>query len=232
MGTRKLTLPNFHTEFFGQTFAYWVCITGVLFLLGNTNLSKASPYFEFGTSAGTISKGNGYFSTTGMDPSNMGFIGSLNFYFPVTPMKHVAHLEFGMQNRFTLVSGTDSTVTNSQHAILAPAASMRIEFWRLYVGGGFAPMNFKSKNGGGFGSLTPGTGTSSYFGEVGIIWRVIPEFQICLTLAQEYASSTGASGLSATEYGVRFRFPISPKEIETSGGVKWDGFRYPFGFMK
>jgi hypothetical protein len=197
-------------------------------LLGITQ-AQASPYFEFGTSLGTMKNGDAFFNQANATSSGFGFIGNFNFYIPVTSMKNIFHLELGLQNRIMTVSNNAS----QSFASAAPNLAARFEFWRFYVGAGYAPYTYVSKPGEGLMSLHSNPDAHSYFMEGGLIWRVIPEFQIAATYALEFGQPAGGGAqMTAMEYGLRFRFPISPKEVAGGKGVDFDGFRYPFGFMK
>jgi hypothetical protein len=133
----------------------------------------------------------------------------------------MVHLDLGLHNRLNFVSGSGASPM-----VFTPNLAARIEFWRFFAGAGYAPkvlVDMKPKN-----------GASSYFFEGGVIWRVVPEFQICASALLEYGTSVAgtASPVGATEFGLRFRFPLSPKEYASSGGVDFDGYRYPFGIMR
>jgi hypothetical protein len=190
--------------------SYILCIGG---------LAQASPYFEVGTSVGTLKNGDAFFNKSGSSSSGLGFIGSFNFYVPITSLKRMIHLDLGIQNRFTIASNANG----DSFQMVTPNLALRIEIWRLYVGGGYAPV-----------AIGGNPGASAYFGEGGLIWKVIPEFQIAATAALEFGTpkAGGTSPNPIMEYGLRFRFPINPKEVAGGSGVDFDGFRYPFGFMK
>jgi hypothetical protein len=135
-----------------------------------------------------------------------------------------------MQNRFLTTSGSSD---GQPLALASVDPAIRLEISRFYLGAGYTPLNFVSKAGSGLSSLHIASSTSSYFLEVGGIWRVTPEFQIVATVAREYGlpPAGGTSPSPISEYGLRFRFPLNPVE-NAHGGVDFDGFRYPFGFMK
>ena len=95
---------------------------------------------------------------------------------------------------------------------------------------GAAPVAYGSTN--GVSSLKPVRSTFSYFLEAGAIWRVVPEFQIVAAAGFEVGMKSGYASPTNLEYGLRFRFPLSPKDDSMAKGVKWDGFRYPFGVMR
>lgn len=190
-----------------------------------------SAYTELGASLGHISSGDQYFGlSSGASSTNSGFAGSISLYVPVTPTRLPIHLDLGLQNRMYFLS-IDTPQTNL--AMLSTNVSARINLLsRFYVGGGYAPITFKSTN-GPLG-LRNNANVTSYFFEGGAIWRVVPELQIAATFAMEYGmTGSGAQSPSpAREYGLRFRLPLFPYSSKEDASGKFDGFRYPFGFMK
>ena len=118
-------------------------------------------------------------------------------------------------------------------AMTSTNIAMRFELYRFYVGGGYSPINLASTSGPL--KLHTNSNVTSFFLEGGLIWRVVPELQIVLTYAREYGIIPGGGAHSptpGTEYGLRFRFPLSPYASVGDASGKFDGFRYPFGFMK
>ena len=201
----------------------------ILALSFNLPHAKATTlYMEGGTSVGTLKNGDNFFKTPGLGSTGLGFVGSLSAYLPITSQKRFAHFELGIQNRFSSMTSK----TGQSLDTMDPHLALRLEFWRFYVGVGYAPLTYYSTN--GIMALKANQNTTAYFGETGIIWRVIPEFQIAATVALEYGSPKGGgtSPSPISEYGLRFRFPINPKEYSGSHGAKLDGFRYPFGVMR
>ena len=199
---------------------------GLLFSFSSAH--AIGPYIEAGTSIGTISSGDSYFKQTGA--SGSAFIGSLSLYAPITSEKRFFHFDLGLQNRLT----TGSASSGSSLAMATTNLAFRLEIFRLFVGAGYSPLTFSSSASGGITSLHTYSGTSSHFLEGGAIWRVIPELQIVAAAGLEYGALSGGvkSPNPITEYGLRFRFPLNPVESSRAAGVDFDGFRYPFGFMK
>jgi hypothetical protein len=197
--------------------------------LAFASAAKASSYIEAGTSLGSY-KSAQQFSGQSAAGSGSGFLGSLSIYFPITSERQFFHFDLGLQNRF--LSTSDSN--GSPLALGSSEIGMRLQISRIYVGGGYAPLTYVSKAGSGLTSLHLNGGTSAYFFEGGAIWRVIPELQIAATYTMEFGlpSGGGTSPSPISEYGLRFRFPLNPTENSHGGGVDFDGFRYPFGFMK
>lgn len=113
--------------------------------------------------------------------------------------------------------------------MLTTNIAMRLQFYRFFVGGGYAPFTLASSSGPLAIHTNPNV--STFFAEGGVIWRVVPELQIVATYAMEYGVSP-KSPAPGTEYGLRFRFPLSPYESVGDASSKFDGFRYPFGIMK
>ena len=200
-----------------------------LSILLSTHEGIASPYFEAGAALGDVKNGDEFFNLPNSNSDSFGFVGSFSFYAPVTSLKHFWHLELGLQNRVSTFTNSDS----KSFAMLSPNLSARLEFSRFYVGAGYAPITFASKGDSGISGLTRRTDAVSYFFEGGLIWRIIPEFQIAFTYALEYGAAFGpALNSRGSEYGLRFRFPLFPKELTKGSGADFDGFRYPFGVMK
>lgn len=195
-----------------------------LLLLQSQAAYAWSTYVELGAGLGKLSNVDSFFGTSGAGNSNMGFCGGLSFYVPVTSPKNIFHFELGIQNRMYFVS------TSSQDlAMISSNIAARFEFYRFYVGAGYSPIHFASTAGPLSLSVKPGA--SSFFGEGGLIWRVVPELQIVLSYAMEYGISP-KSPSPGSEYGLRFRFPLSPYSSVGDASSKFDGFRYPFGIMK
>jgi hypothetical protein len=199
-----------------------ILFSGLVLLIGSAapNCTLASPYIEAGTSLGTYTSGESLTEQTIGTPG-LGFVGSLSLYFPVTSLKNAMHFELGLQNRLNFVNGSSASPM-----VVTPNLSARFEFWRMFVGAGYAPIVLVGTR--------PMHGSTSYFFEGGLIWRVIPEFQICAAVGLEYGQPArgGTSPSPGTEYGLRFRFPLDPKEFGSSRGVDFDGHRYPFGIMR
>jgi len=201
----------------------------LLFLIALPVTAGASVYIEAGTGLGSFVNGENFFGQT-TAAKGSGFLGSLSIYVPVTSEREFLHLDLGINNRF--MSATDSA--GSPLALGSSEIGARLEISRAFVGGGYAPITYVGKPGDGLTSLHPNSGVTAYFLEVGAIWRVIPELQICAAYTVEHGvpSSGSLSPSPLSEYGLRFRFPLNPAEHQGGKGVDFDGFRYPFGFMK
>ena len=206
-------------------------IFGLLSLPALSLSAHAGFYIEAGTSMGTLSNGQSFFGQSDAASTKSGFLGSLSLYKPITSERNFFHFELGIQNRVLTTSGS---TLGSPLAMGSSEFGTRLQISRFYVGGGYTPFTYVSKPGDGITSLHLNGGTSAYFFEAGLIWRVIPELQIVAAYSREYGlpSQGGVSPAPVAEYGLRFRFPINPTESERGSGVQFDGFRYPFGFMK
>lgn len=204
-----------------------------LFFLLNTPLQSwgGSPYFELGSSLGKLTELDRYFGFTSTGTSsNLGFCGSFSFYVPITSPRNFFHFDLGLQNRMYFVSSTNPDYDLS---LVTTNVALRLEISRFYIGGGYGPFTLVSQNGPL--KLRTNPNVTSFFVEGGLIWRVVPELQIVATYAQEYGIIPGETNRSpspASEYGLRFRFPLSPYSTPGGGAADYDGFRYPFGFMK
>jgi len=189
-----------------------------------------STYIELGTSLGSLSNPGPYFGLPASTTTNKGFAGGLSFFCPITSPKNFFHFELGLQNRIYLLSTAAAAGASSQNlSMMSTNLAARFEFSRFYVGAGYAPLGWSSTNGPL--SIKPATSNTSWFAEGGIIWRVVPELQIVAVFAEEFGLSP-RSPAPGTEYGFRFRFPLSPYSSPGDASSKFDGYRYPFGFMK
>jgi len=184
-----------------------------------------STYVELGASLGSLSTANSYFGLPASVSFNNGFCGGVSFYVPVTSPKNFFHFELGVQDRMYFLS--DSASKDLAMDTINIAA--RFEIYRFFIGAGYAPIDLASTNGPT--ALAVKSGSTSWFGEGGYIWRVVPELQIVAAFAMEYGLSPHSPS-PATEYGLRFRFPLSPYSSAGDASSKFDGYRYPFGFMK
>ena len=204
----------------------FLLLLGLVFL-GSPSAKAWSPYLELGTSLGKLSNYDPWFgaSTTG-STSNLGFMGSFNFYMPMTSPKNIFHFEIGLQNRMHFVS-TENPKSNLVY--ISNNFALRFELDRFFVGAGYTPFHLTSNS--GLLSVKPSAVTNTYFIEGGVIWRVVPELQIVATMSMEYGL-TEKTPSPASEYGLRFRFPLDPYSTVGDASSKFDGFRYPFGIMK
>jgi hypothetical protein len=196
------------------------------FSLMLTPVSRASNYLEFGLGVATFKKADSYFGTSVSNAG--GFAGNFSAYWPILYLGDLARMDLGFQTRISCASDT----SGGSLSFASTNLSTRIEFWRFFIGAGASPITFYNTQSKGILGLHPYPGTLSYFLEGGAFWRVAPEFQIIASAALESASaSSGLSPSPITEFSLRFRFPLNPKE-STSRGAGFDGYRYPFGIMK
>ncbi len=202
----------------------------MLFACAFTPAVTQAAYIDVGTSLGSISSPSGFFNSLGSSSSNTGFVGSLGGYFGLNSLSSVVRFQLGVQNKLSIAS---LEATSEQLASLTHHLALRIELARFYVGAGYAPIAWRSENGRGLASLTRAQGASAQFFEGGIIWNMVPEFQICAHFGAETLNpGSGGTSATVTEYGLRFRFTLNPSEVTKSGSKSWDGFRYPFGIMR
>ncbi len=186
-----------------------------------------APYVEFGLGSSKIKNGDTFFNLSGAHSPSTGLGENLSFYVPVTPLRFIGHLEVGLQNRIA----TGTAFTGQYLDTCNPHFALRVEIWRFYAGGGYAPFTYSSTD--GISHLTNNQLSQTYFTEFGAIWRVTPEFQITANLSNEYEiPKVPGNRMAISHYGIGFRFPLFPKESTGTAGRDFDGFRYPFGFMR
>lgn len=198
-------------------------------LISCPTLAHASGYWEGGWSLNMMKKGATWFGQSSANSADTGYGLAGSVYFPVLWARHPYHLDLGIQDRYTRSSASSNSFGMNTVNIAA-----RLELWRIFVGAGYGFFDFVNSPGKSSLSMHHYSNATSIFYEAGLIWRVIPEFQINLEAAIENGTppSSSATSPTTTSLGISFRFPFSPKETNSARGVEFDGFRYPFGFMK
>ena len=192
--------------------------------------AHAGMYTDAGFGLASMSGGAKYFQQPGADQASGGFAASFGLYVPTFFRRSPIHVDLGIVDKLTTASISS---TGGSLAMNTVNFAVRVEVWRIYVGGGYGFYDMVSRPDSGITSLHGYAGTHSYFMEAGLIWRVIPEFQIAGGVSLEFGLPSGGTSPSpTTDYGLHFRFPLFPSEDAKSRGVDFDGFRYPFGFMK
>lgn len=123
---------------------------------------------------------------------------------------------------------------------------IRVEFWRIYLGGGATPFALRRVGPApGIDGAAEISGALPFFAEAGLEWKIIPDFHLCFGVTGHGAYQTVGLPANASpfimfpslEYSVQFRFlfDIGGKGNAgaTGGGSssvkKFDGWRYPFG---
>ncbi len=185
-----------------------------------TARSTFAVYSELQTGIGIISSAEKYFGVAGS--GGLGFSGGLHLYGNLFGKPGMAW-QWGIANRLTT-----GNLDGASLAMLTHNLATRIEFYRFYIGGGFSPFGWKSTD--GISGLKPNSGVKTFFLEGGLIWKIVPEYQICATVAYEFPYLTFVP--TNMEYGLRFRFHFGNPEDSSKKEKDWDGWRYPFGFMR
>lgn len=228
MRSNRPTLNESHKLTRSSIFASSLRIAFLLLSLLIPIHSPQAAYTELQTGFGIIQTPDQFFNTTNAGSTGLGFSGGLHFYFEPLQSKFLSW-HIGLANRLTL--GTSSN-TSQALAMGSHHIATRLEFGRFFIGGGYAPFTWAGTD--GITSLKPNSGASSYFLEAGAIWRVVPEFFICAVVSYEFGMpaslAINPSSAIASEYGLRFRFPLSIGR-ERKQDFEWDGWRYPFGVM-
>ena len=205
---------------------FWAFIWPLFISLLSSEPAQAiSSYVELGTGIGIVAGGNSFFGVSNAASTNMGFAGSVSYYVPIQLIKGFSQIDIGIQNRMYFTS--TSSAPDHSLAMLTPNIAGRFQISRFYGGAGFSPLALMSITGPM--ALKPQSGKEGIFFEGGAIWRVVPELQIVGVFALEHELSNSPT---CTEFGIHFRFPLNPNSSVGDASSKFDGFRYPFGFMK
>lgn len=185
--------------------------------------------------------GGGLSQLRGMEPaygvgipstSDLGFTVSASAFASFSDGRNPIELQIGFEPR---LSSAPAGGTN--YSLLAAYPIVRVQLSTLFFGAGATPLAYTRSSGtAGIDSFTLINGGLAYFGEVGVLWPVTPEFSMGVSGAASFLN--GPSGLSpAPVYDGTFfmRFYVGaigengPSSGRTSNEFK--GWRYPFGHM-
>lgn len=127
-------------------------------------------------------------------------------------------------------AGTDTQEIN----LAVPVPMLRLEFWRFYVGAGLTPYVWsRTSDTLGLDYFRLESGTLAGVLEAGLMWKILPDFSLNLEGSGLFVKSdrAGLSPKPVAALTLQFRFLFSiGKPMKESGGNKFDGWRYPFGF--
>ncbi len=76
----------------------------------------------------------------------------------------------------------------------------------------------------------------SYYGEAGLLWPITRDFSLGTSASGQFVSSGGTlSPKPILELGVLMRFYFGHSGASSSastGSNEWQGWRYPFGYLR
>ncbi|MDR3606601.1 MAG: hypothetical protein P4M08_04375 [Oligoflexia bacterium] len=142
-------------------------------------------------------------------------------------------LQLGLVQDYASANG--STTGNSL-SLLTVYPALRLQITRLYFTGGYTPWVWQSQGSGTSASAARAVGSSSVLAEAGLLWPITPEFSLGAFGNAQFVKNPDGNGPSpAMSAGVLMRFHFGYYGDNSGGGHKsneYDGFRYPFGFMR
>lgn len=197
-----------------------------LFLLNASPSHGSATYIETGFGTGQISGGNGLYGSGTPKRTDFGFAQNATFAIAFGSANSFLQLHLGIQQRIT--SGSSSGMT---YSLLSAYPLIRLETPRMYFGFGASPFVWKKSGTSsdfitGYSKVTSAVGG---FGEVGLLWRVVPFFNLALAGSAEAVSRSGQLSPSpALQIGLQLRFFLGDG-MKSTGKKKYDGWRYPFG---
>lgn len=169
----------------------------------------------------TLNQGIGY---------HLGLLGQISFG------PRDGELYVGILNR--LSSATHLTQNLTTH-LWRPYAALRAQFTYFFVTAGYSPFAWEQVTSSfslsSFDRMDPG---SSFFGELGVIWPIVPTFSLGLSAANTFISQSGNSSNAAIFDALFFmQFylgSIGKEEISDAhhSPSDYEGWRYPYGKIR
>lgn len=208
-------------------FAYLCALLILLCVPALTIYARAGAdlYLETGIGAGQIYKAQKIY---GAQAKNLqpGFSGNALFAASLGPDNSVAQFHLGVETRLTTTSGSGNSYWLSG---IYPI--FRVETRRFYVGGGASPFLFQRAGKSSTLVMQQLNGTLGFLGEFGLLWRVVPFFNLALEFSLEYGKGKGAAAPApAAQATLQMRFYIGDAIAPGNARKrKYDGWRYPFG---
>jgi hypothetical protein len=183
--------------------------------LRNANLKTLSLFLFSSVAAFQANAGDYYWELGlgGGQYNNTGYGAAANFVFAKNLSKTSSGFQFhlGLKDKY-------STGTGAALNMVYPL--IRFETRRVYLSGGASPLGYL-KSTGSYERIS-GIG---FFGELGLLWRVVPFFHLALEGSAEMLSAGVGPNYAAT---VQWRFIWFNYESSSRKG-EFDGWRYPFG---
>ena len=200
-------------------------LTGLWIVIGlfSSQAFAGSFYLETGVGVAQIREGTSLYGSALSSSPTPGAAFNLSLIQNLSHESDLLQVHFGIKDRYgSSAEGGASYVLQSLYPII------RLESPRLYFGGGITPFVWKNETGGT--SFTKVNSAVGIFGEVGLLWRVVPFFYLALEGAGQFVSKSGSlSPRPALEATLQFRFYFESSNTDGARTRRWDGWRYPFG---
>lgn len=184
-------------------------------------------YIELGAGAGQIWQGENVFGSSLGAKSPLSFAGEFSLIQNFSSSSSWLQIHIGAIARYQTLTTASQTIT-----FMSASPLLRLDTPRIYIGAGATPFVWQQDSAGAF---LPIDETWIYSGQVGLLWRIVPFFNMALELNTEVFKTTAGMGPKPAWTGLfvmRFYF-----DEETGGGGGgrrgggggYDGWRYPFG---
>lgn len=211
-------------------------LTAVLFL--SSPAYAVTFFLESQTGMSQIRDGSGYFngylSKTVTSPSTFGISFGMALMASLTDGRLPIELQVGLLPK--LSSGSDD---NGSYSFLSVYPTARLQISRIYVAGGATPWVYgRSGSGLGFDQLIRTSSSLAFFGEVGLLWPIVPDFSLGVSSSMTWISG-GASTSTLIDGAFLMRFYLGSIGNGTGAAMgasspsnEFRGWRYPFGNLR
>jgi len=172
-----------------------------------------------------MSGGQNIFNGQNPNAAQLGFGTNFSLLQNLSGGKDFFQFHFGAKAR-SYTSSSDSR----KFGLITISPHLRMEMPRLYFGAGAAPLIWqRSEHTSGFDNYqkTPGL---SFNAEIGLLWRVTPDFHLAIEGDADFVKTSAGTGPSpATQIMIVMRFYFKSDQNPNAQDIKFDGWRYPFG---
>lgn len=201
----------------------------VLGFLGVTRSAHAGMwYYELAGGVTHFSEQDTFYDTTS-GATSFGIALDNALFYGLGKDGAPVELQIGLQDRYSSASSADG-ITYLYQA-LYPV--VRLQLSKFYLAGGATPLLWKhAGTSGGITDMSYASGSVSFLGETGLLWSLTPTFSVGLNIALQTASSSSELSPKPVADGtLSFRFYFGGHSGKGSSN-EFEGWRYPFGFIK
>jgi len=185
--------------------------------------SNAAFYVETGFGVGELRGIDKMYNSTA-GSTGLGLASNLSLAATIGNPNSLVQLHLGLQQRLT-----QGGASGTSYSLMTTEPLIRLETPRFYVGFGATPLVWTQKGSSLGTSFSPAKGAMAAYAEFGLLWRVVPFFNLALAGSLEGVSKSGVNSpfpVAQATFQMRFFFGEGNKG---GGHRKYDGWRYPFG---
>jgi len=183
-------------------------------------IAQAGPiYLDVGVGGAQIIGGAPLYGASTPTSPSMGFAANAAAFWNLNKSYSLVQLHFGFSYKLST-----SSFDGGELLLQGLYPTLRLETYRFYLSGGVSPLLWMNDSEGAIVGAT----SLGYFGQAGLLWRIVPFFHIALETTGQFINAPGGMGPKPALdvcYVMRF-YLTNPSDLKK---MSWDGWRYPFG---